>query len=231
MVAVPVKQLVDGVQADKIMYYYKLITVEPVANKCHVLGFEGATSTTNTKTLNTTQGKGQSLKMPGEANQQRVVNVIMTKNDNAKTDVARDLYYAWDNDLRIGIWRVDWNTLRKVDNQLVVDAEYSVCIIATLPETEAVGGAVSQNVTFEVQGKARRYDLDGNPYTMTEADFDDGMFSAVMKFYNFTHPVEVGADGDGNVVNNAKDDSHTGDANGTKPLKGTTDDSASNTNG
>ncbi|EDX42473.1 hypothetical protein [Limosilactobacillus reuteri] len=228
MVAVPATKMAEGVQADKVMYYYKLISVEPVANKCHILGFEGATSGTNTKTVQTTQGKGQALKQNGSSNQQRVVNVILTKDDGAVTDVARDLYYAWDNNLQVGIWRVDWNTLRKVDGKLVVNAEFSVCIISTLPETEPVGGTVSQNVTFEVQGRARRYDDEGNPFTMTEEDFDEGMFNAIMKFYNFTHPVEVGTDGNGGITNNAKDDSHAGDPSGTKPLGESKDNAASN---
>ena len=41
-------------------------------------------------------------------------------------------------------------------------------------------------------------------------------------------PVEVGADGNGGITNNAKDDSHAGDPSGTKPLGESKDNAASN---
>lgn len=226
-----VKALVEPVSSDKVLYYYKIPAVEPLTNKCHPLGTQGASSTTNTATLGTTATKQANIKDTGSINQQRVVNVVMTKGNGAKTDVSRDLYYAWEHHLQIALYRVDWNTLRKgADGKQVVDAEMSLCLISALPETEALNTAVAKNITFEVQGVARRYDEDGNPYTMTEQDFDDGMFTAIIKFYNFAHPGELGKDGNGNVVNNANDDSHSGDSTGTVKL-GEVDNSTSTTSG
>ena len=92
-----------------------------------------------------------------------------------------------------------------------------------MPETEALNTAISQNITFEVTGIARRYDEDGNPFVMSEQDFDDGMFSTVAKFYNFTLPSQIGTDGSGNVVDNSTDDSHSGDSSATVKLGEATD--------
>lgn len=227
-----VKALVEPVSSDKVLYYYKIPDVEPLSNKCHPLGTQGASSGTNTATLGTTATKQANIKDTGSINQQRVVNVVLTKNSGAKTDVARDLYYAWEHHLQIAIYRVDWNTLRKDSTgKQVVNAEMSLCLISALPETEALNTAVAENITFEVQGIARRYDEDGNPYTMTEDDFDDGMFTAIIKFYNFAHPGELGQDSNGNVVNNAVDDGHTGDASGTVTLGQTNTNAGSGTAG
>lgn len=218
MAEIATKKLVEPKSADKVLYYYKLIQEEPQANKCHPLGTQGASSGTNTATLGTTQTKQFNIKDTGSINQQRVVNIILTNGDGSKTDVARDLYFAWEHHESIGLWRVDWNTVHLSNGKQVVNAEYSEAKISALPETEALNTAISQNITFEVTGIARRYDEDGNPFTMSEADFDDGMFSNVAKFYNFTLPSQIGVDSTGNVVDNSSDDSHAGDSAATVKL-------------
>lgn len=218
MAEISTKKLVEPKSSDKVLYYYKLIKHEPLANKCHPLGTQGATSGTNTATLGTTQTKQFNIKDTGSINQQRVVNIILTNDDGSKTDVARDLYYAWEHHESIGLWRVDWNTIHISNGKQVVNAEYSEVKISALPETEALNTAISQNITFEVTGIARRYDEDGNPFVMSEQDFDDGMFSTVAKFYNFTLPSQIGTDGSGNVVDNSTDDSHSGDSSATVKL-------------
>lgn len=223
MVEISTKKLVEPKSSDKVLYYYKLIKHEPLANKCHPLGTQGATSGTNTATLGTTQTKQFNIKDTGSINQQRVVNIILTNGDGSKTDVARDLYYAWEHHESIGLWRVDWNTIHTSNSKQVVNAEYSEVKISALPETEALNTAISQNITFEVTGIARRYDEDGNPFVMSEQDFDDGMFSTVAKFYNFTLPSQIGTDGSGNVVDNSTDDSHSGDSSATVKLGEATD--------
>lgn len=72
--------MTQGLSADKILYAFKLGS-EPLTNKIHILGLQGATSGTNTKTLQSTATKTITLKMLGSANQQRVVDVIFT-NEN-----------------------------------------------------------------------------------------------------------------------------------------------------
>lgn len=232
MPAITEKKLVEAKSSDKVLYYYKLVKHEPKANPCHPLGTQGATSGTNTATLGTTATKTVNIKDTGSINQQRVVNVILTDDSGAKTDVARDLYYAWEHHEPLGLWRVDWNTLRTENGQQVVDAEYSVVKISTLPETEALNTAISQNVTFEVTGLARRYDEDGNPFTLGPADFDDGMFSETVKFYNFTKPSQIGSDGNGGIEDDSTDDSHAGDQNATPKMgAATTSGSGSSSTG
>lgn len=210
MADIPAKQVVEPVSSDKIIYYYKLFGKEPLANPCHPLGTQGATSGTNTAALGTTPTKQFNIKDTGAINQQRVVNVILTQGNGMLTDVARDLYYAWEHHMTIALYRVDWNTVQVVNNQRVVNVEYSQCKISALPETEALNTPVSENITFEITGIARRYDEDGHPYTLGEADFEPGTFNLVSRFYNFTKPSEVGLDADGNVTDNSSDDSHTG---------------------
>lgn len=223
------KKVVGSRSSDKVLYYYKT-SWEPQSNPCHVLGTQGASSGTNTRALGTTATKQFNIKDTGSMNQQRVVNVIMTTGDGFKTDVARDLYMTNQEGKYIFLWRVDWNTLRQnAEGNQVVNAEYSQCLISALPETEALNTSIAQNVTFEVQGMARRYDANGNPFTLSSEDFDDGMFNAVIKFYNFTKPGQVGLDKDGNMVTDADDDSNAGDANGTVPMNGAV--TAGNTSG
>lgn len=212
------KSTVESQSADKIMYYYKG-PWEPMSNPCHVLGIQGASSGTNTATLGTTQTKQANIKDTGSINQQRVVNVVMTKGGNVMTDVARDLYYIWEHKLTMLLWRVDWNSLRAENGKQVVNAEFSEVKISALPETEALNTAVAQNLTFEVTGVARRYDEQGNPYVLGPEDFDNGMFSAVIKFYGFTKPTEIGAGSNGELTTNAStNDDSKGDATGTVPM-------------
>lgn len=210
MVAIGTKNLVSPRSADKVMYYYKLF-MHDTGSTCHILGTQGASSGTNTATLGTTQTKTVNIKETGSINQQRVVNVVMT-DGHALTDVARDLYYTWEHHEQMMLYRVDWNTLRTENGKQVVNAEMAVVLISALPETEALNTAISQNVTFEVQGVARRYDEDGHPYTLSQEDFDSGMFSDVMKYYNFAKPSELGVDDSGKLFDKADDDSHKGDA-------------------
>lgn len=214
------KPIVEARSSDKVMYYYKC-PWEPLNNPCHVLGTQGASSGTNTATLGSTPTKQFNIKDTGSKNQQRVVNVVMTKGDGFKTDVARDLYMVWQEGLTMMLWRVDWNTLRTVGGKQVVDAEYAQVKISALPETEALNTAVAQNVTFEVTGETRRYDSKGQPFTLSAEDFDDGIFTATLKYYNFARPSQVGADSDGKLVTTAGDDSNGGDASGTVDMKQT----------
>lgn len=215
------KPVIEAQSSDKVMYYYKGAW-EPSSNPCHVLGIQGASSGTNTATLGTTPTKQANIKDTGSINQQRVVNVVMTRGGGVQTDVARDLYYTWEHKLVLLLWRVDWNTLHTdASGKKVVYAEFSEVKISALPETEALNTAVSQNVTFEVTGVARRYDDDGNPFAMYEEDFETGMFSDVIKFYNYARPSEIGADANGQLTTTAKDDSHAGDPKGTVDMKKT----------
>lgn len=213
------KPIVEPQSSDKVMYYYKG-PWEPMSNPCHVLGIHGASSGTNTATLGTTPTKQANIKDTGSINQQRVVNVVMTKGGNILTDVARDLYYIWEHKLTMLLWRVDWNTLRTENGKQVVNAEFSEVKISALPETEALNTAVTQNVTFEVTGIARRYDELGNPFTLGPEDFDNGMFSDVIKYYGFTKPTEIGANDNGELITTAgTNDDGKGDAQGTVPMK------------
>lgn len=214
------KKLVGSRSADKVMYYYKLIKHERTGIPYHILGTQGATSGTNTKTLGTTATKQFNVKDTGSTNQQRVVNVVMTTGDGFKTDVARDLYYTWEHGDEMLLYRVDWNTLRTVNGKKVVDAEMAIVLISALPETEALNTPVTQNVTFEVQGATRRYDEDGFPFTLSQEDFDDGIFTDTIKYFNFGKPSEFGVDTDGNIIDNTKDDSHAGDHTATVGLDG-----------
>lgn len=212
------KSTVEAQSADKVMYYYKG-PWEPKSNPCHALGIQGASSGTNTATLGTTQTKQANIKDTGSINQQRVVNVVMTKGGNLITDVARDLYYIWEHKLTMLLWRVDWNTMRTENGKQVVNAEFSEVKISALPETEALNTAVAQNVTFEVTGVARRYDEQGNPFVLGPEQFDKGMFSNVIKFYGFTKPTEIGAGSDGELTTDASTaDDNKGDATGTVPM-------------
>lgn len=211
------KRTVSGHDSDKVLYYYRLPLHWATTAKWQPLGLNGATSTTNTRTLGTTQTKVANIKGVGSINQQRVVNVILTDPQQDTTDVARDLYKTWEDGDWIEIARVDWNTVRGTKGSRVVNFEYSRCYIANLPETESLGANTTENVTFEVNGVARRYDDNGNPFTLSESDFESGQFDLVSKFYNVGGVGKTGTS-NGAFVDNSTDDSATGDATDTKPF-------------
>lgn len=202
---------VSGRAANKIIYFYKRIDHEPTANKMHILGLQGATSTTHQRTLSNTATKTANIKGVGSANEQFVVDVIFQDPKGEATDLWKDLYMTWEKQERIAVWRVDFNTVTGTAPSRKVRAAYAQCYIANLPSTEALGATMNANITFEVNGIMRAYDNNENAYHLNESDLPAGVFDDITKFYNFSHGNDIGTDG-GVFHDGTKDDSKTGEA-------------------
>lgn len=180
-----------GMDADKYIYFWKRIQYYPRNKKLRILGLQGATSGTNTRNLNSTQTKTVVLKGVGSINQQRVVDVIFAKGQ----EDYHEFRQAWENGELIGLWRVDFNTVTGTKPNRKVRAEYSECYIPNLPFTEALGGTLTANITFEVNGKAVDTLDDGvTPAYLNESDFEDGQFDVASGFYGFHHGQDIGSE-------------------------------------
>lgn len=201
-----IKASASGRDADKILYFYKRIQHEPLANKLHILGLQGATSGTNTKTAQSTATKTSTIKGVGAANQQRTVDTIFQDPKVNEKDLYWDLYAGWDKGEKFGLWRVDFNTVHGKKPNRRVQAQYSQAYLPNMPNTEALAGTVTSNLQFEVDGSERALNSDENAFELFESDFEDGVFDNVTKLYNFAHADQVGIDDDGNVVDNTEDD-------------------------
>ncbi|MEJ6358743.1 hypothetical protein WJM93_15680 [Lactiplantibacillus plantarum] len=175
--------------ADKIIYFWQPIDKYKkqgrADKKIEMLGLQGATSTTNTKSVTTTQSKTAAIKTLGQTNQQRVVDVIFDRNN----ELFYRLYDIWEKEEHIGLWRVDMNFIEGNKPNRTVVAEYTECLIPNLPTTEALAGALQANLTFEVNGNARVIDDNGNPYRLNESDFENPtvLDEAIQFFYDFSH--------------------------------------------
>lgn len=202
---------VSGRAANKIIYFYKRIDHEPTANKMHILGLQGATSTTHQRTLSNTATKTANIKGVGSANEQFVVDVIFQDPKGEATDLWKDLYMTWEKQERIAVWRVDFNTVTGTAPSRKVRAAYAQCYIANLPSTEALGATMNANITFEVNGIMRAYDNNENAYHLNESDLPAGVFDDITKFYNFSHGNDIGTDG-GVFHDGTKDDTKAGEA-------------------
>lgn len=200
------KPSVKGRDADKIVYFYKRIEHEPITNRAHILGLQGATSGTNTKTLQSTATKTANIKGLGSTNQQRTVDTIFDQPQKNKKDLYWDLHSAWEKGELFGLWRADLNTIHGTKPNRKFQAQYSECYLPNLPMTEALGGTVTSNLQFEVNGEERAINSDENAFELNEQDVDEGALDNLSKFYNYAHPGEVGTDENGEFVDNTVDD-------------------------
>lgn len=190
----------QGEQSDKILYMFKTDT-ELKTNKIHMLGLQGATSGTNTRTLQTTATKTVQIKGLGSANQQRVVDVIFTQ--DAVPGIGDRLFKvlkdAWKNQEIIHLWRCDFNHMSGTSGSRTVEAEYAQCLLANFPVTEGLAAIMSSNLTFEVNGIAIDEDSTGKAETLAETVCDAGTFDAGSDeaLYSWSDGTDVGTTGSG----------------------------------
>lgn len=182
-------QVISPKFADKILYFYKRDSW-PKTRKPEVLGLQGASSGTNTRTASNVQTKTVTLKSVGAKTQQRVVNLVYTQNDG----LYHQLNDAWSKGEVVHLWKVDFNTVTGAKPNRSAEAEYSQCLVPQLPITEGVGTITQSNTTFEVQGEAVDTEADGvTPARIKEADLADGSFDVMdQALYAFSHGQDVG---------------------------------------
>ncbi len=176
----PVQQTVKMDAANKYLYFMKLDD-EPTANKAIMIGLQGQTSGTNTRTLSTVQTKTVDIKMAGSVNQQRTVLVYFQTGDG----IWEKLRHAWADQITVHLYRLDMNQITGSKPNRTVPVEYAQCIIATLPQTETLNSVFQASVQFEVQGMAQEG-------TMTEDQFEDDALDLGKQLYGLLKPTEVG---------------------------------------
>ena len=174
--------------ANKYLYFAKLDD-EPTDAKAWMIGLQGQSSGTNTKTLQTIQTKTVDVKMAGSANQQRTVLAYFQKGDG----LFAKLKHAWQDNIIVHLYRVDMNDIKGDKPNRTAPAEYSQCIIATLPQTETLNSVMQSNVAFEVQGLAQNG-------TVNENMLEDNAFDLGRALYGYLNPTEVGGSTAENTV-------------------------------
>lgn len=175
--------------ANKYLFFAKLDDESKDA-KAWMLGLQGQSSGTNTRTLQTIQTKTVDVKMAGSANQQRTVLAYFQKGDG----LFAKLKHAWQDQVIVHLYRVDFNEISGTKPNRTAPAEYSQCIIATLPQTETLNSVFQANVAFEVQGLAQ----DGK---VNENMLEDNAFDLGSALYDYLNPTEVG----GNTATNQEE--------------------------
>lgn len=176
----PVQKTVKMDAANKYIYFMKLDD-EPKDAKAIMIGLQGQTSGTNTRTLSTVQTKTLDIKMAGSVNQQRTVLVYFQTGDG----IWEKLKHAWEDQITIHLYRVDFNQITGDKGQRKAPVEYAQCIIATLPQTETLNSIYQSSVQFEVQGKAQEG-------MITEDQLEDDAFDLGKSLYGYLNPTQVG---------------------------------------
>ena len=176
----PVKNTVKMDAANKYIYFMKLDD-EPKANKAIMIGLQGQTSGTNTRTLQTIQTKTVDVKMAGAVNQQRTVLVYFQAGDG----IWGKLYHAWKDQIVVHLFRVDMNEVSGEEPNRKAPYEYAQCIIATLPQTETLNSVFQSSIQFEVQGIAQNG-------VITEDQLEEQAFDLGKALYDAIKPTEVG---------------------------------------
>jgi hypothetical protein len=170
--------------ADKYLYFYKLDTWAK-DHKAKMLGLEGNTSGTNTKTISTVQTKIAAIKTSGQPNQQRTVLSYFQIGDG----IYEDMKKAWRYNITIHLYRLNLNMVTGTAPNRQAPCEYAQCIIGAVPATENLGAIMQASLAFEVQG----YAVDS---VADESMFDDGAFSSGLALYDFIAPTSAGGSTD-----------------------------------
>lgn len=170
--------------SDLYLYFYKLDTWAQ-NHVAKMLGLQGNTSGTNTKTVTTTQTKTVPIKTMGQPTQQRTVLSYFQVGDG----IFEDMKKAWKYGITIHLYRVNLNQITGDKPNRQAPCEYSQCLLGTLPQTENLGGIMQASLAFEVQGLAQE-DL------LSESDLEEAAFDQGVDLYNFIKPTLAGGSTD-----------------------------------
>lgn len=193
---------VQPVLTDKIIYYYKLDTW-PKDHVANMLGLQGATSGTNTRTVTSTALKQTTIKTMGSNTSQRTVAAYFQKNDGIYEDMEKAQRFG----ITVHLYRVDLNTVSGASPARTAEVEYSQCLLGALPPQEALAGIFNASLAFEVQGQPVKG-------TLAESEFEEGAFDLGEALYGFIAPTSAGGATDSTYTN----------ANAAKPTREEGDD-------
>lgn len=171
----------DTKSADKIIYGIKF-PWNKKTDKIQMLGVQAATSTTNTRKMTDVATKKGTLHASGSKTETFVVDSYWLRG----SDIYDGLKRAVQEDIKIAIWRIDFNEKRyDSSGKLYVPADFAMAQPNGLPNTEAVNNLIHSNITYDIDGESQAGML-------SEDDLDPQMLADGLKMFNFANAADIG---------------------------------------
>lgn len=170
----------DVESADKIVYGIKFPWDKP-ADLIRMLGVQAATSTTNTRTVTNVNTKKGVLHASGSKSETFVVDSYWLMGDTLQEMLKR----AVDEDVEVGIWRIDLNQVKSSGGKRYFRADFAEATPNGVPETEAVNNLLHSNITYNINGSSQ-------PGILCEDELDPQILEMSIKLFNFAHNTDFG---------------------------------------
>lgn len=170
----------DVESADKIVYGIKFPWDKPT-DLIRMLGVQAATSTTNTRTVTNVNTKKGVLHASGSKSETFVVDSYWLMGDTLQEMLKR----AVDEDVEVGIWRIDLNQVKPSGGKRYFRADFAEATPNGVPETEAVNNLLHSNITYNINGSSQ-------PGILCEDELDPQILEMSIKLFNFAHNTDFG---------------------------------------
>ena len=170
----------DVESADKIVYGIKFPWDKPT-DLIRMLGVQAATSTTNTRTVTNVNTKKGVLHASGSKSETFVVDSYWLMGDTLQEMLKR----AVDEDVEVGIWRIDLNQVKSSGGKRYFRADFAEATPNGVPETEAVNNLLHSNITYNINGSSQ-------PGILCEDELDPQILEMSIKLFNFAHNTDFG---------------------------------------
>lgn len=170
----------DVESADKIVYGIKFPWDKPT-DVIRMLGVQAATSTTNTRTVTNVNTKKGVLHASGSKSETFVVDSYWLMGDTLQEMLKR----AVDEDVEVGIWRIDLNQVKSSGGKRYFRADFAEATPNGVPETEAVNNLLHSNITYNINGSSQ-------PGILCEDELDPQILEMSIKLFNFAHNTDFG---------------------------------------
>lgn len=170
----------DVESADKIVYGIKFPWDKPT-DLIRMLGVQAATSTTNTRTVTNVNTKKGVLHASGSKSETFVVDSYWLMGDTLQEMLKR----AVDEDVEVGIWRIDLNQVKSSGGKRHFRADFAEATPNGVPETEAVNNLLHSNITYNINGSSQ-------PGILCEDELDPQILEMSIKLFNFAHNTDFG---------------------------------------
>lgn len=170
----------DVESADKIVYGIKFPWDKPT-DLIRMLGVQAATSTTNTRTVTNVNTKKGVLHASGSKSETFVVDSYWLTGSPLQEMLKR----AVDEDVEVGIWRIDLNQVKSSGGKRYFRADFAEATPNGFPETEAVNNLLHSNITYNINGSSQ-------PGILCEDELDPQILEMSIKLFNFAHNTDFG---------------------------------------
>ena len=170
----------DVESADKIVYGIKFPWDKPT-DLIRMLGVQAATSTTNTRTVTNVNTKKGVLHASGSKSETFVVDSYWLMGDTLQEMLKR----AVDEDVEVGIWRIDLNQVKSSGGKRYFRADFAEATPNGVPETEAVNNRLHSNITYNINGSSQ-------PGILCEDELDPQILEMSIKLFNCAHHTDFG---------------------------------------